>query len=259
MIIKRALRAVLVTVGIAICSGVVGDGDTGVAGLKDWSRASEEQSRAMSLQPDRARGIAVYEVCSACHLPEGWGLTDGSFPQLAGQHRNVLIKQLSDIRSHHRDNPTMYPFTLDEQILTVAGYKAGEIEPAQLIADVTDYISKLPMNPDFGIGPWAKGTPEFKQGKRLYTDNCTNCHGKDGEGDDDRFYPRIQGQYYNYMLRQFERIRDGRRGNAHPDMAKLVKGFSDKDMKMVINYASHLRPPKEDLAPSRDWTNPDYD
>jgi cytochrome c553 len=153
----------------------------------------------------------------------------------------------------------MYPFTLDEQILTVAGYKDREIEPAQLIADVTDYISKLPMNPVSGIGPWAADTPEFERGRQLYSENCTKCHGKDGEGDNGKFYPRVQGQYYNYMLRQFKRIRDGRRGNANPDMEKQVKRFSDQDMKMVINYASHLRPPKEDLAPSRDWTNPDYE
>jgi cytochrome c553 len=246
------------TAGMAVCSVVVGDGDVQVPRVKDWNVISEEQGRAMLLKPDRARGIAVYEVCSACHLPEGWGLTDGSFPQLAGQHRNVLIKQLSDIRSHNRDNPTMYPFTLDEQILTVAGYKVGEIEPAQLLADVTDYISKLPMNPESGVGPWGEGSAEFDLGRKLYADNCTKCHGEGGEGDNDKFYPRIQGQYYNYMLRQFERIRDGRRRNAHPDMAIQIRGFSDKDMQMVINYASRLQPPKEDLAPSKDWSNPDY-
>ncbi len=259
MIIRQALRAVLVAVGLAVSSGVLGDGDAQVTDIKDWNAVGEEKSKAMLLQPDRNRGIAVYEVCSACHLPEGWGLTDGSFPQLAGQHRNVLIKQLSDIRAHDRDNPTMYPFTLDEQMLAVAGYKKGEIEPAQLIADVTDYISKLPMNPESGVGPWDKGTPEFEQGGRLYEDNCAQCHGADGEGDNGKFYPRIQGQYYNYMLRQFKRIRDGRRRNANPDMVVQIKRFSDQDMQMVINYASRLRPPKDDLAPSKDWSNPDYD
>jgi hypothetical protein len=27
----------------------------------------------------------------------------------------------------------------------------------------------------------------------------------------------------------------------------------------VIDYASRLKPPKEDLAPSKDWLNPDFD
>ncbi len=224
-----------------------------------WNEAGGEKDEAMVLTPDRERGIAVYEVCSACHLLEGWGLEDGTFPQLAGQHRSVLIKQLADIRAQNRDNPTMYPFALDEQIMSAAGYKPGDINPAQLVADVTDYISKLPMNPDPGLGPWDKGTPEFAQGEKLYKDNCTQCHGDNGEGSAEKFYPRIQGQHYSYMLRQFEWIRDGRRRNANPDMVKQIKSFTDKDMQMVINYTSRAPVPKADLAPSANWTNPDYD
>jgi cytochrome c553 len=61
------------------------------------------------------------------------------------------------------------------------------------------------------------------------------------------------------MLRQFEWIRDGKRRNANPDMVKQIKGFSDKDMQMVINYTSRHLPPTADLAPSKDYQNPDYD
>ncbi|EGV52544.1 cytochrome c553 [endosymbiont of Riftia pachyptila (vent Ph05)] len=61
------------------------------------------------------------------------------------------------------------------------------------------------------------------------------------------------------MLRQFEWIRDGKRRNANPDMVKQIKGFSDMDMKMVINYVSRQKVPAKDLAPSTDYQNPDYD
>jgi len=40
---------------------------------------------------------------------------------------------------------------------------------------------------------------------------------------------------------------------------KQIKGFTDKDMQMVINYVSRIPVPKEDLAPSADWLNPDFD
>ncbi|MEW8508437.1 MAG: c-type cytochrome [Candidatus Thiodiazotropha sp.] len=227
--------------------------------LAGWNEAGGEKDEAMLLTPDRERGIAVYEVCSACHLLEGWGLDDGTFPQVAGQHRNVLIKQLADIRAQNRDNPTMYPFALDEQIMAASGYHKGEIKPAQLVADVTDYIAKLPMNPDNGKGPWNQLFPEFAQGKKLYDENCVKCHGENGEGDNEKFYPKIHGQHYAYMLRQFEWIRDGKRRNANPEMVEQIKNFSDKDMEMVINYTSRLQVPKELLAPSKDWQNPDYD
>ncbi len=238
MLKHKTMMAVLIAAGLAI-SG------TGWAG---WNEAGGEKDEAMTLEADVENGLDVYEVCAACHLPEGWGTKDGTFPQLAGQHRNVLIKQMADIREGNRDNPTMYPFALPESI--------GD---AQALADVTEYIQKLKMNPDNGKGPWAPGTPEHQKGRELYKINCVECHGERGEGSQEKFYPRIEGQHYNYMVRQFEWIRDGKRRNANPDMVEQIKTFSDADMKQVVNYVSWIAVPKEDLAPSSDWRNPDFD
>ena len=217
-------------------------------GEKVWMVKGGERELTMTLKPNRENGIEVYEVCAGCHLTEGWGKPDGTFPQLAGQHKAVLIKQLADIRSKNRDNPTMYPFALPESI--------GD---EQAMADVTDYIQKIPMNPDNGKGEWEEGTPQFEKGKKLYADNCVKCHGDNGEGKEEEFYPMIMGQHYNYMFRQFEWIRDGKRRNANPDMVEQIKNFSNDDMKMVINYVSRIKVPKELLAPSKEWLNPDYD
>ncbi|MFC1630809.1 c-type cytochrome [Pseudomonadota bacterium] len=213
-----------------------------------WLEKGGERDVALGLTPDLENGVDVYEVCAACHLTEGWGTKEGTFPQLAGQLKGVLIKQLADIREGNRDNPTMYPFALPESI--------GDV---QSLADVVAYIEKLPMNPDNGKGEWEAGTTEFAQGKKLYQDNCVKCHGEQGEGNLKEFFPLIQGQHYNYMLRQFEWIRDGKRRNANPDMVEQIKAFKDKDMQMVINYVSRIPVPKEKLAPSKDWLNPDFD
>jgi len=235
---KQLMMALTLTTGLAIVSSVWAEAP------KEWNVAGGEKDEAMLLEPDLENGVEVYEVCAACHLTEGWGTEEGTFPQLAGQHRDVLIKQLADIRALNRDNPTMYPFALPESI--------GD---AQALADVTAYIATLPMNPENGVGPG----DNLEHGKKLFEDNCVKCHGDHGQGDEEKFYPRLEGQHYKYMLRQFEWIRDGKRRNANPDMVKQIEGFSDKDMAAVIDYTARLKPPKEDLAPSKDWLNPDFD
>lgn len=209
---------------------------------KEWMSQGGEREEALTLKPDVANGRDVYEVCSACHMPEGWGLTDGTFPQLAGQHRSVIIKQLADIRDGHRDNPTMYPFALP-----------SEIGGTQAIADVSEYIAILKMNPDNGVG---KGD-DLALGAKLYADNCVRCHGAQGEGDADKYYPRIQAQHYEYLLRQYRWIKEGKRRNSNPEMVEQIKNFTDRDTMAVLDYVSRLKPAPELVAP-KGWKNPDF-
>lgn len=209
-----------------------------------WNEGGGEQDEALHLQGDPENGRDVYEVCAACHLPEGWGLADGTFPQLAGQHPKVIVKQLADIRAQNRDNPTMYPFALPSQI-------GG----SQAIADVVAYIAKLPMTPANGLGPG----DDLEHGRKLYEENCVRCHGPTGEGDNQKYFPRVQGQHYNYIVRQFREIKGGQRRNANPEMVEQVKNFSERDVLAVSDYTARLRPPKELTAESADWKNPDFE
>jgi len=105
-----------------------------------WRATAEEALEALTLIGDIEEGEEIYTVCAACHQPTGWGDPLGVFPQLAGQHTNVLIKQIADIRAGNRDNPTMYPFAM-------------QIEGAQDIRDVCAYIQTLKMNPIPRTGP----------------------------------------------------------------------------------------------------------
>ncbi len=234
---KLVSYALTLAIGVAIANSAIAENNKEV---RAWSKMTPEQEFALTAPANMKNGIDVYEVCAACHLPEGWGREDGTFPQLAGQHRSVLIKQLADIRALNRDNPTMYPFT-----------KKEAIGGPQALADVTAYIGTLLMNPKNGVG---EGN-DLKHGEKLYKDNCVECHGETGYGNAEKFYPRIQAQHYKYMLRQFEWIRDGKRRNANPDMVKQIKEFTDRDMKAVIDYASRLKPPKKDIAPPG-WVPP---
>ena len=157
------------------------------------------------------------------------------------QQGQVIIKQLADIRARNRDNPTMLPFTLLDTL------------SLQQIADVSAYIAQLPMTPHNGVGP---GT-DLAHGKRLYDENCADCHNDMAEGLAKDHMPLLQGQHFLYLVRQFEWIRDGRRRNADPDMVEQIKRFTPQDISAVMDYISRLRPPQKKLA-APNWRNPDF-
>lgn len=206
------------------------------------AQAAREVEQALALTPSIQNGLEIYRSCAQCHTPEGWGLSNGSVPQLAGQHRKVVIKQLADIRAGNRENRLMLPYSSVESI-------GG----AQAVADVAGYIDTLEISVDTGKGPG----DDLELGKRLYQENCVRCHGEMGEGDNEAYMPRIQAQHYNYLVRQFESIRNGKRRNANPEMVAQIQGFDDREAHALLDYVSRLEPPAELQAPPG-WHNPDF-
>ena len=195
-----------------------------------WNAQEGEKIEALKLKGDKKRGQEAYEVCGACHLPSGAGRPDGTFPQLAGQHTTVLIKQMADIRAGLRDNPTMYPF-------------AATLTDPQELADVSAYIEGLCIPTNHGKYEGADAALQIAKGKELYEKECLECHGKNGEGVKDKFYPVIAGQHYKYLLRQMTEIRDGHRRNANPDMVKIIKKYNNEQLVAISAYQSSMTMP----------------
>ncbi len=192
-----------------------------------WNAQEGEKIEALKLKGDAKAGAEGYEVCGACHLPNGAGRPDGTFPQLAGQHATVLIKQMADIRAGLRDNPTMYPF-------------AKELTDAQELANVSAYIQSLCIPLDHGKYEGKDATDQVAKGKALYEKQCLDCHGGNGQGDSAKFYPVIAGQHYAYLLRQMTEIRDGKRRNANPDMVKVIKPYTNEQLVSISAYQASL-------------------
>jgi len=206
------------------------------------ARAARELEEALALTPNVAHGLEIYRSCAGCHLPEGWGLSNGSVPQIAGQHHNVVIKQLADIRAGNRDAFLMLPYASLESI-------GG----TQAVADVAGYIDTLEISVENGKGP---GT-DLALGEKLYHENCVRCHGEAGAGDGAKFIPRIQAQHYRYLVRQLEWIRDAKRRNANPEMTAQIHDFGERETRAVADYVSRLEPPVDLQAPPG-WQNPDF-
>jgi len=163
-------------------------------------------------------------------LPSGAGNRDGSIAQLAGQHRTVLIKQLADIRSGVRYNPTMYPF-------------ARKLRDAQAVADVADYVGTLCFPLDSGKYQGADAARQVAEGKQLYDNKCAKCHQPNGEGSKDALYPVLAGQHYKYLLRQMTEVRDGKRVDVPAEMFEAIKSYDDAKLVAVAAYQASLKTP----------------
>jgi cytochrome c553 len=194
-----------------------------------WNQANEEQMIALAHQGDPANGKVAYEICRGCHQADASGRGDAIYPQLAGQHASVLIKQMVDVRAGRRDNPKMHPFVAD-----------WVVSPEE-VADIAAYLSQLPI-PDTNLKGDGSG---LARGQALYELDCASCHGEQGEGNAEEFYPRVASQHYSYLDHESRLIRDGGRRNANPEMVKAIKGYSDADIAAVSDFMSRLVPPAD--------------
>ncbi len=193
-----------------------------------WNAPDAVLAKALKCKGDAAKGEVNYEVCRGCHKADASGRPDAGYPQLAGQHVSVLIKQMFDVRAGRRDNPRMHPFI------------EAAVVPAADIPDMAAYLNSLPVPTTNRKGDGL----HLAQGKALYDKDCANCHGDAGEGDAEKFYPKVASQHYPYLYRESLDIRDMRRRNANPHMVKALAHYSDEDIETVSDYMSRLPPVK---------------
>lgn len=211
--------------------------------LVGWPAQAVDFKAARMLNADLDSGRQIYAHCVACHQPEGWGLPDGSIPQIAGQHPRVIIRQLEHFRKGYRKSP---------QMEAVANME--HLSSAQSMADVAGYIYRLPMTPMASHGDGK----DLVRGEALFRTACASrCHGANGEGSNWRLWPRLQGQHYAYLLKQMYSIRRGERRFADNLMVTRLNRFSDQDMVAVADFLSRVPPPPERAAP-QGWSNPDF-
>ena len=178
-----------------------------------------EFEEALKLTPDPVRGRELYRRCVTCHGPEGWGIPGSGYPQISGQLQGVIIKQMADFRADNRDNPIMRAFASQQSL-------GGP----QDIADVAAYIAGLPMTPNN-----ERGFPiDLALGEEIYKRDCEECHDVEGIGVAEDFGPKLQGQHYSYLMRQFDWIRNGRRRNANEKMVKQIKGFTPREQAAAV-------------------------
>ena len=79
---------------------------------------------------------------------------------------------------------------------------------------------------------------DVEKGKEKAQQVCATCHGMDGVGIDDT-YPKLAGQFADYMERALLDYRSGARKNAI--MAGFAATLTDEDIANVAAYYSRLK------------------
>ncbi len=70
---------------------------------------------------------------------------------------------------------------------------------------------------------------------------CAACHGEQGQGTDNDYFPRLAGKPAGYLMNQLVAFRDSRR--RYPPMNYLLEYLPDSYLLQIAEYFSGLRPP----------------
>jgi cytochrome c553 len=70
---------------------------------------------------------------------------------------------------------------------------------------------------------------------------CAACHGDQGEGTNNDYFPRLAGKPAGYLMNQLVAFRDGRR--RYPPMNYLLEYQSDSYLRKIADYFAASRPP----------------
>lgn len=109
------------------------------------------------------------------------------------------------------------------------------LRTAQDLADVAAHAASLRAATPPGTGQGAY----LAQGTRLYATRCRSCHGDAGGGRAaDAQAPRLGGQHYAYLLRQFHDALDGRRPKLAQSHDQYLRDLDREGLQGLADFLS---------------------
>ena len=131
-------------------------------------------------------------------------------------------------------------FTAAVLAATVASVFAAEATPATAPAAATPAVAEAAVP----AAPAAPFKPDLARGETLYGQVCASCHAADGNSNVPT-QPKLAQQHANYLVKQLEEFKAGKRKNA------IMQGFastlSEVDMKNIA-YWLHSKAAKPGFA-----------
>jgi cytochrome c553 len=197
--------------------------------------ANANEPAKSSYMGDPARGKEIAStVCAACHNADGNSIQAAN-PKLAGQHADYLFKQMKEFKAAEGKQPVRVNAVMNGMI---APYTEAQMR------DLAAWFAVQTQ-----IGEQARHRETIEAGQKLYRAGdmakglpaCAACHGPAGAGIPAQ-YPRIGGQFAEYIEAQLKAFRDESRSNDPNNMMRMVAiKMTDKEIKAVSDYIAGLR------------------
>jgi len=202
--------------------------------LTAFSGAAFAAEGEAARKADPAKGGAIVQgVCAACHAADG-NATGNANPKLAGQHPEYIVKQLLNFKV--KDGAKV-----PERVNGVMNGFAAALS-ADDVRNVAAYFSSQTLKPSV-----ARNIQLVELGQKIYRGGiseknvpaCAGCHSPNGAGIPAQ-YPRLGGQWSEYVEAQLSAFRSGARAN-NPVMTTIASRLSDAEIKAVADYTAGLR------------------
>lgn len=187
--------------------------------------------QAQDIRGDSLAGAKKNAMCIGCHGIQGY---HASFPEvhrvpkLSGQSAAYITSALNAYKKGDRKHPTMRGI-------------ADSLSP-QDIADLAAYYSRNGV--DFNSALPAKAEGGSEQARALVARaGCTSCHGENFSKPLDPSYPKIAGQYPDYLyvaLKAYKTTDKEMIGRSNPVMANVAKQFSNAELQVLADYVASL-------------------
>jgi cytochrome c553 len=187
-----------------------------------------EVSAAGATGGDIDEGKTKAPLCVPCHGSGGNGGPDPTWPKLAGQQEEYLLKQLNNFKSGARKSPLM------------AGIVAALSESD--MQNLGAYYASLSIEPGS-----AANAELARQGEKIYRGGnaktgvsaCMSCHGPTGHGIPPHF-PCVSGQNSAYTEKQLLAFKSGERPSYNDMMTRIAFRMSAVEIKAVSEYMAGL-------------------
>ena len=192
----------------------------------------------VSAQGDVKKGKLKTMACMGCHGPTGNSFVP-SFPSLAGQPADYIVKQIQDFKSGERQNAMMTNIALgisDDDSLDIAAYYQSQIK-TPVIKNIAHLEKLTEKNALLSLGKklYDNGNPNTGQAA------CFTCHGINGDTLQGFNIPTLANQQPTYLISTLKEFKNRKRTNdIERAMRRIVDTMTNEEIEAISYYASYL-------------------